>query len=130
MPLGGEAIRPQERQENRRPLHALGLVDRRQRHGVGCRITSVGVGLRVVAWCLVFEPRGECLVLRPRLGIEVDLLEVGDGLAELPELVEDKLTPYRFTGDGIFAESQRLQELQVKTLDVIDAPSLTAVEVA
>ena len=130
MPLGGETIRPQAGQEDRRPLHTFGLVNRRQRHGIGRRVTHIGVGLRVVAGCLVLQPRGEYLVLLPWLGVEVDLLEVGDRLAELPELEEDQLAPDRLTGDGLLADSQRLQKLQVEALDVVHAPSLASVEVA
>ena len=130
LPLGREAVRPQARQEDRRPLHALGLVDGRERDGVRRRVADVGVRLRVVAGRLVLEPVRERLVLLSRLGVEVDLLEVGDRLAELAELVEDELAPHRVTGDGLLAQLERLQELQVETLDVVDAPPLAAVEVA
>ena len=64
------------------------------------------------------------------LGVEVDLLEVRDRLAELPELVEDELAPDRVAGDGLLAQSERLEKLEVEALDVVDAPTLAPVEVA
>ena len=78
--------------EDRRPLHPLGLMHRRERDRVGRRVPDVGVRLRVVVGSLVLEPVRERLVLLRRLGVEVDRLEVRDRLAELPELVEDELT--------------------------------------
>ena len=93
LPRGREAVLPHRRDEHRGPLHALGLVHGRDRHCVRGRVPDVGIALRVVLRRLVDKPLHERVVLGLRRGLEVDLLEVGDRLAELAEVVEDKLAP-------------------------------------
>ncbi len=129
MALRREPVRAQAREEHRRPLHALGLVHGRDRRPRRAARSRVGVRLRVVVGRLVLSHR-ERLVLPRWVGVEVDLLEVGDGLAELAELVEDQLAAHRVAGHGLLAQLERLEELQVQALDVVDAPALAAVEVA
>ena len=130
LPLCRKAVGPQARQEHRWPLHSLGLVDGRECDGVGRRVADISVRLRVVARRLILEPGSERLVLLSRRGVEVDLLEVGDRLTELAELIEDQLASHWLAGDGLLPEPKCFQELQVQTLDVVDAPPLATVEVA
>ena len=63
VPLRREAVLAQAGQEDRRPLHPLGLVHGRERDRVGRRVADVGVRLRVVVGRLVLEPVRERLVL-------------------------------------------------------------------
>jgi hypothetical protein len=105
-------------------------MHRRERDRVGRRVPDVGVRLRVVVGSLVLEPVCERLVLLRRLGIEVDRLEVRDRLAELSELVEDELTAHRITRNCLLPHAERREKLEVDALDVVDAPSLSPVEVA
>ena len=98
----------------------------RDGHGVRRGVADVGVRIRVVAGRLVLEPLGEPLVLRLRVRGEVDLLVVRDHLAELAELVEDELAAARVPGQRVLAHVERLEEVQVEPLDVVDRVPLVA----
>ena len=93
---------------------------RRDCHGVRGRIADVRVRVRVITGGLVLEPLGEALVLRLRFGGEVDLLVVRDDLAELAELVEHEFTPAGLARQRVLTHFERFEEIEIKTLDVID----------
>ena len=59
LPLRGEPVVAEARHEHDRPLHALGLVDRRDDDGVGRGVPDVCISVGVVVGRLVLQPVGE-----------------------------------------------------------------------
>lgn len=73
--------------ENDGPLHSLCLMSGHHLNRIGACMPGVSPSFRVIAGRLMLEKPREPLVLGDRVSLKVNLLVVGNNLAELAEVV-------------------------------------------
>src|SRR5262245_8748368 len=88
-----KAVSDQLRYEHSGPLKPLSLVHRHDLNRIGRRITAVLPALRINLIRLILEEARKRCIFLYRLRVEVNALKVGDGLAKLAKIVEDRLAP-------------------------------------
>src|ERR1017187_913355 len=95
-------------------------MDRHHLHRVRGRECAVLRSFRIVVRSLVEQEVEEGLVLLIRLAVEVDVLEVGNDLAELTQVVIDDLTIG--TRNLLLPEPQLLQKVEEGPLQGVYSP--------
>jgi hypothetical protein len=117
---GGWKPIPKKRgDEDGRPLHALGLVDGHDPHGIGIGVLVILPSLGVRILSVMFQKSSKRLVFILRFGMEVNLLEVGDQLAEFAKVVKNDFTAidsFSAIGHNLFPKFRVFKEVEVLAL--------------
>jgi hypothetical protein len=115
-------IAKQRRYEHHGPLHAFGLVDRHYAHRVWRCILIIlpSFGICILSAILKEISKGHVLLIRT--GMEMDVLEVGNELRELPKVVEENFTAGIW--DSFLSYAEGLNKLEIYPLNRVERPPL------
>ena len=109
-----------------RPLHSLCLVNGHDPHGVGVGVLVILPSLWVGILSVMFQKSSKRLVFVLRFGMEVNLLEVGDQLAEFPKVVKNDfgaINSISAIGHDLLPKFRIFKKVEVLALQRVEPPA-------